>query len=107
MENKLFSIIASIAAIVAATTCAPSVASPVNQDVLCVVEHADEDPAKRCRVGQKVAFYPTTFNTVHAATNVGWAAKYCDMTHSVVVQTGGVICIFHPYKRMDLPKKKK
>jgi hypothetical protein len=71
--------------------------SSANQP-LCMVDSTDWDTITgECKQGQKVAFLPSTFGNEQLP--IIFSAFYCDINHNIVMNNGGVVCVFNPVKK--------
>lgn len=64
---------------------------------ICQVDDWGYAPvAKVCKPGQKVVFLPQRWGNEQLP--IKFAAVNCDLGHSVVMNNGGVTCIYRPIK---------
>lgn len=61
-----------------------------DQSQLCVAN--DDAEASKCTPGQLIFFRPTRWGNEQLPLTV--AALYCDFSHQIVQNNGGVVCVF-------------
>ncbi len=67
----------------------------IDQSRLCIITSAKPgEAAKECKPGQKIVFAPGSWGNEQMP--VGFAAFNCDLRYSVVMDVGGVTCIYNP-----------
>ena len=95
-SNKFVLLLVSLF-FVALTGCDKAGNLPLNQTQVCDV--SSYEPATQCPVGQKIAFFPSSWGNEQLP--LLFVALNCDMRYSVALTNGGVVCIHAPIKDAD------
>lgn len=71
------------------------ISTSIDQANLCEVNvWRHDEVASQCKPGQKIVFLPSTFGNEQLP--IIFSAVNCDVRYSIVLTTGGVMCVYGP-----------
>ena len=77
-----------------ASTAPRADAAPVDPNELCITMDFSREGAEHCQPGQRIAFLPDRWGNEQLP--LLFVAANCDLTRSVALTNGGVVCQYMP-----------